>query len=126
MPRTALPTPFFAAMLMLSSALPASANEYVPVTELPAFLEAVEGRELRLGLFGVSLNIFPDGSIDGSASGWPLTGTWAWENGFFCREMDWGGTEIPYNCQLVEVRGVDQIRFTVDQGSGDSAAFNLR
>jgi hypothetical protein len=40
--------------------------------------------------------------------------------------MDWSGTEIPYNCQLVEVAGDSQIRFTVDQGAGDSATLNLR
>jgi hypothetical protein len=112
--------------LTLFPAMPVFANDYEPVTDLPTFLATVEGRELRLGLFGVSLNILPDGRIDGSASGWALTGTWSWEDGFFCREMDWGGTEIPYNCQLVEVRNDNQIRFTVDRGAGDAASFNLR
>lgn len=115
-----------AVVMTLATAMPAAANEYQPVTELSDFLDTVEGRELRLGLFGVSLSILPDGRIDGSASGWALTGTWTWEDGFFCREMDWGGTPIPYNCQLVEVRNDNQIRFTVDRGAGDAASFNLR
>ena len=66
-----------------------------------------------------------DGRIDGSAVGWDITGTWQWQDGYFCREMAWGGDPIPYNCQLVEVEGDDRIRFTVDRGAGRSAAFSL-
>jgi hypothetical protein len=40
--------------------------------------------------------------------------------------MDWSGYEIPFNCQLVEALGDDRLRFTVDQGAGDSAEFRLR
>jgi hypothetical protein len=108
------------------AALPAAANDFEPVTDLSEFLSVIEGRELRLGLFGISLKVTPDGRIDGTAMGDDVTGSWAWQDGFFCREMDWGGTPIPYNCQLVEVRGNGVIRFTVDQGQGDSAQFNLR
>jgi hypothetical protein len=111
---------------LAATALPALANDFEPVDDLAEFLSLVEGRELRLGLFGVALNVMPDGRIDGTAMGDPVTGSWTWQDGFFCRELDWGGTPIPYNCQLVEVRGNGVIRFTVDQGAGDSAQFNLR
>lgn len=107
-------------------AMPVMAGAFEPVTARDDFVGLVDGRELRLGLFGIALTISPAGTIDGSASGWPVTGTWAWEDGFFCRQMDWGGTEIPYNCQLVEVRGGDQLRFTVDRGAGETATFALR
>lgn len=40
--------------------------------------------------------------------------------------MRWGQREIPYNCQLVEAQGDRVLRFTVDQGRGDSADFRLR
>jgi hypothetical protein len=112
--------------LTVLSALPAQAAEFVPVTELPVFLDVIEGKELRIGLFGIALKVSPDGRIDGSASGQTVSGNWAWEDGYFCREMLWGDKEIPYNCQLVEVRDNAVIRFTVDRGAGDSAAFNLR
>lgn len=104
----------------------ALANDFQPVTDLSQFISLVDGRELRMGLFGVSLKVLPDGRIDGSALGDPVTGSWAWQDGYFCREMDWGGTEIPYNCQLVEVREDGTMRFTVDQGAGESAQFSLR
>ena len=111
---------------LAATALPASANDFEPVSDLSEFLSLIEGRELRLGLFGVALKVMPDGRIDGTALGDTVTGSWNWQDGFFCRELDWGGTPIPYNCQLVEVRGNRVIRFTVDQGAGDSAQFNLR
>jgi hypothetical protein len=111
---------------LATAPMPAFANDFEPVSDLTEFLSLIEGRELRLGLFGVALKVKSDGRIDGTALGDPVTGSWSWEDGFFCRELDWGGTPIPYNCQLVEVRGSGVLRFTVDQGAGDSAQFNLR
>ncbi len=112
--------------LFLLTAAPAVANDFQPVREQSAFLSLVQGRELRLGLFGVSLQVLPDGRIEGSALGWDLKGSWNWQDGYFCREIDWSGSIIPYNCQLVEAAGDDKIRFTVDKGAGDSASFSLR
>jgi len=114
------------ACLAALSPLPAVAQEYQPINDQAAFLSLVDGKELRMGLFGIALRIAPDGTIDGSAVGFGVTGTWSWQDGYFCREMDWSGTAIPYNCQLVEARGMTQIRFTVDQGAGDSATFVVR
>jgi hypothetical protein len=39
--------------------------------------------------------------------------------------MDWGGTEIPHNCQAV-LRNGDRLRFVSDQGRGEHADFTLR
>lgn len=109
--------------LALGTATPALAFD--TITERGEFLSTIEGKQLRLGLFGIRLDVQSSGQIIGEARGYPVTGTWSWQDGFFCRQMDWGGTEIPYNCQLVEVRG-GQIRFTTDRGAGDDATFNLR
>ena len=111
--------------LVSAFAFPALADEFQPVREKAEFLRLLEGRELRLGLFKIGLKVLPDGRIEGSALGWGITGTWRWQDGYFCREMDWSGKPIPYNCQLVEARG-NEMRFTVDQGAGDSAEFRLR
>jgi hypothetical protein len=110
--------------LSLALPLPALAD-FAPVTSRDEFLSILGGRELRLGLFSIRLNVNPDGTILGSAMGWDVTGTWDWQDGYFCREMDWSGEPIPFNCQLVEVRE-DKLRFTVDKGAGDEATFNLR
>ena len=115
-----------ALLLSLVPALPALAETYVPVAGKEEFLSLVNGRELSHALWQIRLDVRPDGSIEGSALGWAVTGTWDWQDGYFCREMDWSGTIIPYNCQLVEVKGDGVVRFTVDKGEGDSAAFRLR
>lgn len=116
--------PLLAALLTFTAS-PVLADGFEPVRDREAFVALVEGRELRLGLFRIGLNVMPDGQIEGSALGWRVTGTWSWKDGYFCREMEWSGKPIPYNCQLVEARG-DELRFTVDRGAGDSAAFRLR
>jgi hypothetical protein len=110
----------------LATAAPVAAEGFQPVKEKSSFLDLIKDRQLRIGLYNLSLNVLPDGRIDGSALGWPVTGSWSWQDGYFCREMDWSGTPISYNCQLVEVHGADKVRFTVDQGKGDSATFRLR
>jgi hypothetical protein len=111
---------------LAATALPALASDFVAIRDENAFLSLVEGRELRLGRFGVSLKLSSDGRIEGRALGWDLTGNWDWKDGYFCRDMDWSGYEIPFNCQLVEVRDNEVVRFTVDRGAGDSASFKLR
>ena len=105
---------------------PTLAEGFEPVQSEGQFLELVGDRVLRIGLYDLSLRVLSDGRIDGSAMGWAITGNWTWQDGYFCRSMDWSGTAIDYNCQLVEARGSDVLRFTVDQGSGESATFRLR
>lgn len=116
---------FMTLALSLGAVLPAAADDYRPVSDKTEFLSLIEGRELRLALFGIRIEVLEDGRIEGRALGWDLTGSWDWRDGFFCREMDWGGSPIPANCQLVEARGNDHLRFTVDRGAGDSASFKL-
>jgi hypothetical protein len=112
--------------ILLAMAAPAAADSFEPVKEKDRFLDLVQNRELRIGLYNLSLSVRPDGSIAGSALGWDITGNWTWKDGYFCREMDWSGMPIDYNCQLVEAQGAEKLRFTVDQGRGDSATFRLR
>ncbi len=107
------------------AAFPGHAADFAPVKEKAEFVSLIEGRDLRIGMFALTLTLSADGRIEGSALGSPITGSWAWKDGFFCREMDWSGTAISYNCQLVEVRDDNRMRFTVDKGAGDSASFDL-
>lgn len=105
---------------------PAFADTYAPIKDLPTFLQLVEGRDLRIGLYNLTLTLSPDGQVTGSALGWGITGSWRWDDGYFCRELDWSGYAVLDNCQLVEAQGRDKLRFTTDQGAGDSATFKLR
>lgn len=104
---------------------PAAADGgFVPVQDKAAFLDRMKGRALHLPLYGVRLSVLSDGRISGEALGSEVTGTWAWRDGFFCRDMVWRGRAIPHNCQLVEAQG-QQLRFTSDRGAGRSAKFRL-
>lgn len=102
------------------------AADYRPVSDETEFLSFLNEKNLSNRLYGLTLVVAPEGVITGRAAGYDITGTWNWQDGFFCREMNWGGQEIPYNCQLVEIRNGNEMRFTVDQGAGDSASFKLR
>lgn len=121
-------TRFLAAALTLSLALPtaAAAQGFEPIRDKSIFLANVAQKDLRLPLWGVALRVEPNGTIEGKALGKTITGTWEWRDGQFCREMAWGEQEIAYNCQLVEINAVEQVRFTVDNGAGDSAVFKIR
>ena len=112
--------------IVVLTALPVRANDFLPIRDKSEFLSLVGGKELRLKLFRISIKLTEDGKIEGSALGWGLNGRWNWQDGYFCRDIDWSGTEIPFNCQLVEAKGEEVIRFTVDQGAGDSASFRLQ
>jgi hypothetical protein len=113
-------------VVVFLTALPAQASDFSAIRDKAAFLSLVEGRDLQIGVYNLTLNLLADGEIRGSALGWDITGSWDWKDGYFCRQMDWSGMEIPYNCQLVETRDGEVIRFTVDKGTGDSASFKLR
>jgi hypothetical protein len=115
-----------ASLVVLAAPVSALANDFEPVKDKTTFLSLIQDRELRIGIYNLALNVMPDGRIEGSALGWNITGSWNWQDGYFCRELDWSGMEIDYNCQLVEAHGGDKLRFTVDQGAGESAVFRLR
>lgn len=114
-----------AAALVLPPPASAGAQEFQAVRDRSDFLNLVQGRDLSLPLFRIRLSVQPDGRIEGSALGWGVTGKWTWQDGYFCREMDWSGKPIPWNCQLVEERAGRELRFTVDRGQGESARFKL-
>lgn len=112
-------------MTALALTIPAAAQAFERVSDRTVFINTVAGKDLRIAVYGLTLNVRENGTISGRAAGWDITGSWTWDNGYFCRDMDWSGYPIDYNCQLVEVRG-DRIRFTVDQGSGDDAVFRIQ
>lgn len=111
--------------LILFTALPATAHAFDRISDRATFVNIVNGKDLRIALYGLTLNVRENGTITGRAAGYDITGSWNWQDGYFCRDMDWSGYPIDYNCQLVEVNG-DRIRFTVDRGAGDDAVLRIR
>ena len=97
--------------------------EFAKVTERDQFVQLVQGRTLSRTL--VTLRVTPEGGISGRGAVWDVTGQWSWQDGYFCRDLYWGGDPLGYNCQEVTASG-NAIRFTSDRGAGQSADFRLR
>ncbi|WP_298841512.1 dihydrodipicolinate reductase [uncultured Roseobacter sp.] len=115
---------FFVSLLTAAafSGAPAFA-EFAKIDDQSEFMKLVTGKELKRPF--VNLEVTADGQISGRGAAWPVTGNWTWKDGYFCRDLYWGGDALGYNCQ--EVKASDgRIRFTSDQGQGDSAEFRLR
>jgi hypothetical protein len=74
--------------------------------------------------FGVLLEVGKDGSITGRVMGAPVTGTWEWRDGYFCRDFK-GTGRLGYDCQTVELRA-DSLRFRADRGAGETLDLRLR
>ncbi len=86
------------------------------------FVGVVQGKTLTRPF--VNLEVTQDGRIQGMGARWEVEGSWSWRDGYFCREIFWGGDPLGYNCQEVRAQG-NRIRFTSDRGSGDTAVFRL-
>ena len=110
----------------LSAALAALATgaqaDFAKIQNQDDFVRLVQGKTLSRPL--VRLRVTPDGRIEGRGSVWDVTGSWSWQNGYFCRDLFWGGDALGYNCQEVRING-GQMRFTSDRGQGQSAVFRL-
>jgi hypothetical protein len=105
-------------------ALPQAAfAELKRVQDKSEFVSLVQGKTLSRPL--VRLTVSPDGNITGRGATWDVTGSWKWQDGFFCRDLNWGGDDLGYNCQAVLANG-SEMRFIADQGAGQSADFRLR
>ena len=94
------------------------------VDDQTQFVKLVNGKTLTRPF--VKLNVTPDGRIEGRGARWDVEGTWSWQNGYFCRDLVWGGDPLGYNCQEVQASADGRIKFTSDRGAGDSAMFRLR
>ncbi len=108
---------------MLAFATPVAA-EFSKVESASEFRSIVSGKTLTRPL--VRINVGSDGAISGMGAAWEVTGKWTWKDGYFCRSLNWGGDDLGYNCQEVKASASGKIRFTSDQGAGDSADFSLR
>ncbi|WP_146589599.1 dihydrodipicolinate reductase [Puniceibacterium confluentis] len=111
------------ALLVTVGSVQVAVAQDTRISERVQFLQLVQGKTLTRTL--VSLRVTPDGTISGKGAAWDVTGQWKWEDGYFCRDLNWGGDALGYNCQEVTARG-NAIRFTSDRGTGDSAEFRLR
>ena len=102
----------------------AFADSFQRVDQRDGFMSIIKHKDLMR--FGIRLKITDRGEIVGRAFGRKVTGDWSWRDGYFCRDLFVGGSELDANnCQLVQVKG-DTVRFTSDKGAGDSADLRLK
>lgn len=113
----------FAALCLTVTVAAPVAAESQRIESRDAFVSLIQNRALTR--LGITLNVLPDGRISGRAFGQPVKGGWSWKNGYFCRTLVFGETNLGDNCQVVEKRG-ESLRFTADQGQGDYADLRLR
>ncbi len=110
--------------LSLAAFLPAApVAAFTPVTDSDSFSRLVFGRELSRA--GIRLQVLPGGQITGRGLGYPVRGEWRWDNGYFCRSLAWGSSDLGHNCQAVMADG-NRVRFVADRGTGEVADFRLR
>ena len=102
----------------------AAKADLVKVEDQSQFVSMISGKTLTRPL--VKINLMPDGRIEGRGVTWEVEGTWSWKDGYFCRDLFWGGDALGYNCQEVQATADGRIQFTSDRGAGDSAMFRLR
>ena len=112
-----------AACITLGLTAAPAAAEYAKVEKEQEFRSIITGKTLTRPL--IRLEVDPKGTISGIGARWEVTGNWSWRDGYFCRDLFWGGDSLGYNCQEVRVNG-ERIRFTSDKGKGNSAVFRLR
>ena len=112
-------------LLLVIAASYAQAQSEKIIINRSEFLAVVENKSLELWLFGIRLQISSDGTIRGSALGRDVSGSWVWEDNYFCRNMVWGDRDIGYNCQSVSMVE-NKLRFTSDKGLGANAQFTLK
>jgi hypothetical protein len=112
-----------AAALTVGTSGPLRADDFDRVESRDEFVQLVSGRALTR--FGITLNVSPEGAIEGRAFGRTVTGAWRWDSGYFCRDLAFGTESLGPNCQVVEKRG-EVLRFTADEGRGDQAELRLR
>ncbi|MEP3053942.1 dihydrodipicolinate reductase [Ascidiaceihabitans sp.] len=100
-----------------------AAADVAKVQDKRQFVDLVAGKTLTRPF--VKLEVSKDGTISGRGARWDVTGQWAWRDGYFCRDLFWGGDPLGYNCQEVTVRE-GRVKFTSDKGNGDSAEFRVK
>ena len=111
-----------AAVLALFVSSPATAEGFALVTEEREFVSLISGKDLKR--FAISLEVTPDGQINGKGFGRKVTGDWRWDSGYFCRDLYWGETDLGFNCQKVLRRG-ETLRFIENRGEGRYADLKL-
>jgi hypothetical protein len=73
---------------------------------------------------GIRFIIHEDGKIAGDVDGRPLSGSWYWEDGYFCRTAELDGEFLDLDCEIIESLG-DKMRYTRERGDGPASIVEI-
>lgn len=103
----------------------------MPASDVPAWKRLTSREEFVAAFAGVTLVgedlrfvIHEDGRLAGVAGGLPLSGTWYWSDGLFCRTADLDGEPLGLDCEVIECRG-DQMRYIRERGEGEASIVEI-
>lgn len=65
--------------------------------------------------------VHDDGSLTGTFGKKKITGTWSWEDEYYCRTGKVGKKDFGHDCQVVEASG-DSLVFITKKGKGKKSA----
>lgn len=88
-----------------------------PITDEATFRDLVVGKRIQVGT-DAFMTINADNTISGEADGTTATGSWSFEDGFWCRTIRVGDI-INEDCQLWVIDG-NQLVITRERGQGES------
>lgn len=118
-----MPVKSFLLVALMACLGTAAHADFQKVANQSQFVKLVSGKTLTRAL--IELRVTQDGRIEGTGVRWDVTGSWSWQDGYFCRDLFWGGDNLGYNCQEVRVQE-NRVRFISDKGKGQSAVFRLK
>ena len=84
-----------------------AADSSVRITTEQEFRDQAIGKKLVTK--GGHVIVHEDGTLSGEFKKKKITGTWSWEDQYYCRTGKLGGKDIGYDCQVVEVSGSTMI-----------------
>lgn len=105
-------------------------GDFTRVTDAATFEAAVVGRNLNNvnDAPSVFFRLNSDGSMNGDVGRGPLSGNWAFRDGYWCRTWTAGLKETSLNsenCQLVELR-VGEVALSRDRGEGNRGIYVIQ
>ena len=98
---------------------------YERITSKEQYVELVTGRAGLSKGSNISTTTFADGTMKGGGGGKTFSGTWTWEEEYFCREGTIGSNVLKRDCQTVEISG-DSLKIGRNKGKGESVVYILK
>ena len=96
-----------------------AADSSVRITSEQEFRDQIAGKKL-VNKNGYAI-VHEDGTLSGEFKNKRLTGTWSWEDQYYCRTVKLGEKDLGHDCQVIEVSG-DTMTFKGKKGKRKKGA----